>query len=179
MKYSTVALLFLGAASAIQLKSSYDPTDDVDEGIIDALTPQKGACEERLWMNQDELNFQMDKFSRTFDIKNYENAMKVAKEINATPPQVKSWELMDAAFSFSRVRRYDEVQQNMDMLEHFQDNLNTNISNLQNVQNFIRVAKTVQSNFNGKYHDGEFADPATHDPREAKLAGAGDKYMLV
>jgi hypothetical protein len=26
-----------------------------DDGIIDALTPQKGACEERLWINKDEL----------------------------------------------------------------------------------------------------------------------------
>ena len=28
-----------------------------DQGIIDALTPQKGACEERLWINEDELGW--------------------------------------------------------------------------------------------------------------------------
>jgi len=28
-----------------------------DDGIIDALTPQKGACEERLWINEDELQW--------------------------------------------------------------------------------------------------------------------------
>ena len=28
-----------------------------DDGIIDALTPQKGACEERLWLSEDELNW--------------------------------------------------------------------------------------------------------------------------
>ena len=118
---------------------------------------------------------QLEKFADLF-AKNYQNAMKIADELKIKPPQVKSWELMDSAFSFSRVRRYDEVQQNMDMLEHFQDNLNTNISNLQNVDNFIRVGKTVQSNFNNKYHDGEFADPAKTDPREVE---EGDKYMLV
>ena len=170
MKFSTVVLLLVGA-QAIKIAG-----DDGDTGIIDALTPQKGACEERLWINKDEMEWQMDQFSRKFDIKNYKNAMKIADELKIKPPQVKTWELYDSAFSFSRVRRYDEVQQNMDMLEHFEDNLNTNISNLQNVDNFIRVGKTVQKNFNAKYHDGEFADPAKTDPREVE---PGDKYMLV
>ena len=102
--------------------------------------------------------------------------MKISDELKIKPPQVKTWELYDKAFSFSRVRRYDEVQQNMDMLEHFQDNLNTNISNLENVNNFIRVGKTTQKNFNYKYHNGEFDDPAKTDPREVE---EGDKYMLV
>lgn len=179
MKY-TIALLFLGVLStqAINQKTNLKLADeeDGDTGIIDALTPQKGACAERLWINNDELEWQMDQFSRKFDIQNYKNAMEIAKELGTKAPQVKSWELMNAAFSFSRVRRYEDVQQNMDMLEHFEDNLNTNISNLQNVENFIRVGKTVQSNFNHKYHDGEFADPAKTDPREAV---EGDKYMLV
>jgi len=37
---------------------------------------------------------------------------------------------------------------------------------LVNVDNFIRVGKTVVANFNGKYKDGEFGDPALYDPRE-------------
>jgi len=52
----------------------------------------------------------------------------------------------------------------MDMLEHFQDNLNTNISNDILFENFLRVAQTVRANFNEKYHDGEFDDPGSHDP---------------
>jgi len=52
------------------------------------------------------------------------------------------------------------------MLEHFQDNLNTNISNSVHMANFLRVANTVRKNFNDKYHDGEFADPSLIDPRE-------------
>lgn len=39
------------------------------------------------------------------------------------------------------------------------------------MENFLRVAGTVVGNFNTKYHDGEFDDPAAHDARaEAKAA---------
>ena len=83
MKY--IALLLLGAVAARQPEStslaqissnaraeaygsesdsesdddnSLVQTDIVgDDGIIDALTPQKGACEERLWLSEDELNW--------------------------------------------------------------------------------------------------------------------------
>ena len=77
-----------------------------------------------------------------------------------------TWELYDNAFTFPRVRRYGFVNENMDLLEHFQDNWNTNISNTVHFQNFLRVANTVRRNFNVKYHDGEFDDPGNHDPRE-------------
>jgi hypothetical protein len=107
----------------------------------------------------------MDKFSRTFDIANYKKAMELAGELGQKPPRVHSWELLDKSFSFPRVRRFDDVQENMNMLEHFQDNLNTNISNMKHVENFIRVGKTVLGNLNEKYHDGEFADPAGFDPK--------------
>ena len=91
--------------------------------------------------------------------------MEIAKEIGKKPPAVHTWELVDKAFTFPRIRRFNEVQENMDMLEHFQDNLNTNISNMKNVDKFIRVGKTVVGELNAKYHDGEFADPAGYDPR--------------
>ena len=89
---------------------------------------------------------------------------------------VHTWELYDKSFSFPRVRRYAMVQENMDMLEHFQDNLNTNISNLKNVNNFIRVGKTVLQELNAKYADAGFTDPAGYDPRnpdEITWANAG------
>jgi len=53
------------------------------------------------------------------------------------------------------------------MLEHFEDNLNTNVSNSINVANFIKVGKTVVANLNAKYSNGEFNDPANTDPRDA------------
>ena len=71
MKASFVALLFIGAISANQQSVENLVALQGDDGIIDALTPQKGACEERLWISQDEMEWQMDQFSRKFDIKNY------------------------------------------------------------------------------------------------------------
>ena len=55
------------------------------------------------------------------------------------------------------------------MLEHFEDNLNTNVSNKQNLANFLRVANTVRHNLSEKYGpDGGFNDPAAVDPYEPK-----------
>ena len=53
----------------------------------------------------------------------------------------------------------------MEMLEHFQDNLNTNVSNKINQQRFIDTAKKVVANFAEKYHDGEYSNPKNTDPR--------------
>ena len=76
---------------------------------------------------------------------------------------------MDSAFSFARVRRYDFVEDNMNMLEHFQDNLNMNRQNSINAENYARVCYTVQTNFMNKFHDGEFDAPGNHDPRQEAL----------
>jgi hypothetical protein len=195
MKYSAIVLLLLGAVSYTEARTdlvqiieangmtavtesdseSSDSEDDQmldlgnpkDTGIIDATTAPKGQCTERLWESVDEMNWQMDQFSRKFDIQNYKNAVEISKELKKKLPPVHTWELLDKAFSFPRIRRFNEVQENMDMVEHFQDNLNTNISNLKNVQNFIRVGKTVVAELKEKYHDGEFSDPADFDPRKA------------
>jgi hypothetical protein len=96
---------------------------------------------------------------------NIAGALK-AKSGAAPKLQVHTWELLDKAFTFPRIRRYAYVQENMDMLEHFEDNLNTNISNSVNMANFLKVANTVKKNLNAKYHNGEFADPAVgaYDP---------------
>ena len=52
----------------------------------------------------------------------------------------------------------------MDMLQHFEDNLNENFTNQQHVANFLHVAHQARDALAAKYHDGEFADPAGHDP---------------
>jgi hypothetical protein len=43
-----------------------------------------------------------------------------------------------------------------------------NNSNTLLLENFLRVAKNVQSGLNQKYHDGEFSDPALYDPKSDK-----------
>lgn len=90
-----------------------------DNGIVDATTAAKGSCAERLWVSADEMVWQMDQFSRKFDIQNYLNAMEIAKELKVKPPRVHTWELLDGSFAFPRIRRYGDVQENMDMIEHF------------------------------------------------------------
>ena len=105
------AMLVLGAAasrSLVQLNAE-KPAFVGDTGIIDALTPAKGKCAERLWLSQDELEWQMDQFSRKFDKKNYDNAVFIAGKIGAPLPKVKTWELLNGSFSFPRIRRFGDV----------------------------------------------------------------------
>ena len=119
------------------------------------------------------MDIQLDYFSRRLDMKYYDNALKIYAELKkmGQDPQVNvhTYELYDQSFSFPRVRRYELVQSHMDQLEHFQDNLNTNISNEVAMANFLRTASGVRSNLNTKYHNGEFDDPANHDPWEESL----------
>ena len=125
-------------------------------------------CEPALEVSEKQLYIELDYFSRSFDIKHYNNAIKIYDELKKEGKNPKlfvhSWELYDNAFSFPRVRRYDLVQQHMDLLQHFEDNLNQNFTNGQHLANFIKVAKAAQKALNEKYHDGEFADPALFDP---------------
>merc|ERR1712159_764264 len=116
-------------------------------------------CEPALDVSETELYIQLDYFSRRLDKKYYDNAMKIYAELkkDGLNPRlfVNTWELYDAAFSFPRVRRYDFVQQHMDLLQHFEDNLNENFTNGQHLTNFLKVAKQAQAALNEKYHDGE------------------------
>ena len=54
--------------------------------------------------------------------------------------------------------------QHMDMIQHFEDNLNENFTNQQHADQFIIVGKAAQKQLSEKYHDGEFSDPALYDP---------------
>ena len=92
---------------------------------------------------------------------------KLGKDPITGPTGVHTWELYDKAFPFERVRRYDLVQQHMDTIQHFQDNLNQNLLNGQAVDQFIIVARAAQAALNTKYNSGEFNDPANFDPEDA------------
>ena len=52
----------------------------------------------------------------------------------------------------------------MDLIQHMEDNLNQNFTNLQALENFIQIGKAAQAEMNTKYHNGEFSDPANFDP---------------
>ena len=95
---------------------------------------------------------------------NYDNAMKIWGKIGGAAPKASTWELYDKGFSFDRVRRYDYVVENMNTLEQFEDNLNTNVSNKVALKNFVFHAQQVREGLNDKYQNGEFTDPSTIDP---------------
>ena len=166
MKYTAI-LLLLSAVVATQVESN---TAIQASTTVDQTVNVEAPC---VYLDETvaELEYQMEMFSRTLDprhwtnVQNIHNALVAKGAKNLPKLQVKTWELYDKAFSFPRIRRYNFVCENMDMLEHFQDNLNTNISNTVHMENFLRVANTVKQNLATKYHDGEFTDPATYDPK--------------
>ena len=129
---------------------------------------ETGDCTPPLDISQKELDVQLDYFSRSFAKVHYDNAVAIYGELlnlgQKPRVSVHTWELYDGAFTFPRVRRYDLVQKHMDLIQHFEDNLNSNFTNQQNVENFITVAKDAQTALNTKYHNGEFQDPANFDP---------------
>lgn len=145
-----------------------DSEEEKEELMIDATMGAKPCV--YLDETGDELNYQMDMFSRTLDPRHWTNVLNIADQLGkkgAAPKlSVHTWELYDGSFSFPRVRRYQYVQENMDMLEHFEDNLNSNISNSQHMANFLRVANTVRKNLLAKYNAGEFSDPGNTDPKK-------------
>ena len=127
------------------------------------------GCEPAIDVSQKQLDIELDYFSRTLDRKHYKKAMQIykemKKELKKNPKvSIHTWELYDKAFTFPRVRRYDLVQKHMDLLQHFQDNLNENFTNQLHVDNFLRVAHAANEAFHEKYHNGEFEDPADFDP---------------
>ena len=76
----------------------------------------------------------MEYFSRKLDSKYFENALKIYHKIKNDWGYkghllVHTWELYDKAFTFPRVRHYQFSRDNLDMLQHFEDNLNLNINN--------------------------------------------------
>lgn len=189
MKYAVLALL--GLASAVEIPDSQlvrintsaftdskmvapeesdDDDSDSDSDSGDELVQLNDPCV-YLDETQDELDYQVDMFSRTLDVRHWTNAQNIAKALgkngtSAPGLKIHTWELYNNAFTFPRVRRYEFVNDNMDMLEHFQDNVNLNSSNNVNFQNFLRVANQVHSNLLTKYHNGEFVDPALFDPKK-------------
>ena len=84
--------------------------------MLDASRPDCVYLDE----TNDELSYQIDMFSRTLDPRHWTNVLNIEKKL-AEPRllHVHTWELYDKAFSFPRIRRYEYVQENMDMLEHF------------------------------------------------------------
>ena len=171
---SVVILALFGLISSTQaIQKSYPGVRFVQEtnySMADLSQFLNAPCDPALPMTEEQMRIEMDYFSRKFDIKNYNNAMKIWAELKkggwkGKSPQVTTWELYDKSFTFPRVRKYELVEQQMNILEHFEDNLNTNITNSVLVNQFIAHAKEAQRRLNEKYNVGQFKDPATIDPQ--------------
>jgi len=113
-------------SKALEPEESDDGSDDdsdSDNEDGDELVQLADPCV-YLDETQDELDYQVDMFSRTLDVRHWKNAQNIAKAMgkngtSAAGLKIHTWELYDQAFSFPRVRRYGFTNDKMAMLEHF------------------------------------------------------------
>lgn len=119
-------------------------------------------CPPPLEITEEEMNYQMGEFSRNFKMENWDNSVKIKNALAEKGKKVKfavtTKELYDKSFSFPKVRNYDYAVENMNELEHYEDNLNSNNTNSLALKRFVEVAKKVRANLNDKYDIG-FIDP--------------------
>ena len=119
----TLAILALTAVSAIKIDT--EASYEADPNAYTVLNNKifRAGCPLPLEKSEEEMQLQLSQFSRTFDKVNYENAMKIYGALKAQGKDPKAavttYELYDKAFPFEKVRRYDLVQQHMNMIEHF------------------------------------------------------------
>lgn len=156
MKFT--ALLFCGAIGSASAFSEMTN----QEKLYDLMQLNSANCPKPLELTEDELHYQLGEFSRNFQMENWTNAMYIKKKLGKkgiTPKfAVTTKELYDKSFSFPKVRNYDYAVQQMNELEHYEDNLNSNLSNSLALERFVSVAKKVRANLNDKYDIG-FIDP--------------------
>merc|ERR1711865_1009326 len=114
MRIALLALVALTQAVQIENTSELGYTVVNNKIFVD-------GCPLPLALTQAQLDTELDFFSRKFDKQHYDNALSIYKALKgeAKDPKVsvKTWELYDHAFPFEKVRRYDLVQQHMDMIQ--------------------------------------------------------------
>ena len=74
MKFTIVALLGLAAAS----------TKHNQAMLYNLMQLEDPACPPPLAITEDELHYQLGEFSRNFDMKNWDNAMKIRGDLSGT-----------------------------------------------------------------------------------------------
>ena len=156
MKFT--ALLLCGAIAS----TSAMGLSDNQEKLYELMQLNTAECPKPLEISEDEMHYQLGEFSRNFNMDNWDNAMevkgKLAKAGKNPKFAVTTKELYDKSFSFPKVRNYDYAVEQMNELEHYEDNLNNNLSNKLALTRFVEVAKKVRANLNDKYDIG-FIDP--------------------
>jgi len=159
MKFTIAALVFIGAMTSVEAIDTHANLSN--QSKLYSLM-QLNECPEPLEISEEELHHQLGLFSRHLEQQYWENAMTIktglAKAGVFPKIAVTTKELYDKSFSFPKVRNYDYAVQQMNELEHYEDNLNTNIENSHHLAKFVEVAKRVRENLNAKYDIG-FVDP--------------------
>ena len=119
----TLAVLALTAVAAIKIDTEESYTADPLSYKVVNNKIFRAECPTPIPRTETEMNLQLSQFSRTFQKVNYENAMTIYKYLKSQGKDPKvavtTYELYDKAFPFEKVRRYDLVQQHMNMIEHF------------------------------------------------------------
>jgi hypothetical protein len=133
MKYIALALLGLVSVQAIKVETSiaqfeqnkeaeFAEMSDSDNEVEDSLVQLDKPC---VYLDETtaELDHQVDLFSKTLDTRHWTNAVNIQSSLKGQGKSPKlyvhTWELLDKAFDFPRVRRYQFVRENLDLLEHF------------------------------------------------------------
>ena len=132
------------------------------DNLYELMSMNNRECSKDLEISEDALHYELAKFSRNFDTKHYNNAMQILDKLNEKGENVRAAvttkELYHKSFSFPKVRNYDFAREQLDILQHFEDNLNINLKNELALANFISNAKKVRAALNDKYGNA-FIDP--------------------
>ena len=115
----------------------------------------------------DEMKEDLDNFSRTFESKKFQKALKTyhklenggyleLNEISAV--KVNSFELFKKGFKFENMCQNEDAAALLEELDIAQNNLNNNLTNGMLLDSFVKVAQKAQKTLKNKYNE-TWVDP--------------------
>jgi hypothetical protein len=111
MKFAVIALLAFASVQAVQIENQVASTAAYK--VVNNKIFLDG-CPTPIPNTEEELALQLEEFGRYLDKTHYNNAMAIYTELKLAgkDPKVRvnTYEFLDQAFKFERVRRYDLVQ---------------------------------------------------------------------
>ena len=98
----------------------------------------------------------MDAFARDFGKPHFTKAWAAyqkAKEAGfaGEAPRVNTWELYDKSFKTMRARKDKKTQKLLDTLQELQENVNSDMSNIEAVNKFAREGKDIRQQLKSTY----------------------------
>lgn len=94
-------------------------------------------------ISEEELEKQVKLFSESLDRTNYLNALKIQSKleqnhIHVSMPAVNTSEIYEESFKMDKLTSYGLVDDKITTIKGFEDNLNTNPTNKQHLEAFIK-----------------------------------------